>query len=228
MMLILFPLLAFSVIPEEAHADVESYTVDILESDVLAIYIYPITDGVSVNSGSLDRGGPVDISITLNYTIVPEYRQVTAIWTRPRASGTYNLTISFQFNSGWEYTIGVFTRDIDFYGKNVKFSGNFGEFFSFERSPGNWTISITLNSRRQTQSIFYFELPTPVNAALFLTITGLIVYSNVFLVFDTYFKNKKEAVSNRRWALCALVIIISAIAIYQLYTFSTITLSWGK
>jgi len=239
-MLLMLILLTFLIIPCETYAsemestNIERYNLDVLERDVLTVYIYPTVEGVLVGCKSLDSGNPFEILILTNYTIITQSRQViqkTVIQIFPESRGTCNLTITFQSDSVWEYTIGVYiqsTRNVDFYGKNVKFSGNFGEFFTFARHPGNWTISIILNSFKQSSSSFFqIELPTPVNAALFMTAAGFIAYFNIFLIFDTYFKNKKETISSKRWLLCGIVIIISAVTIYELYTLSTFPFSWS-
>lgn len=230
-------LLAFSLIPRETYGpepenpNIEYYSLDIVENDILTVYIRPIVEEVSVDCRPLDRGKPFDLSVSTNHTD-SLFGRTTAIWMRPGLPGTYNLTISFQSSKAWDYIIGVFARDLDFYtefyGKNVKFSGTFGEFFTFSRQPGNWSVSIMLISHGQlSPSIFNIELPTPLNAILFVTAAGLVAYFNLFLIFDTYFKNKKETISNKERILVAIVIIISAFAVYQLYLFVASISPWG-
>lgn len=215
-------------IPVESYALTERYEkIDVLEGDVLAVYIYPVVEWVMVDIKPLERGNPFDASIATNYTDT-YFKKATVVWMRPATRGSYNVTISFQSYKGWEYTVGVYARNYEFYGKNVRFTGNFGRFYSFARDPGNWTLSLVVNAvRLSSGSIFQIELPTPVNAALFAMATGFIMYFNVFLFFDTYFKSKRELVSGKRWFLFGMAVFISIIAIYGLYTFSTVGVSWG-
>jgi len=203
------------------NVNTDYFNLDVLEGDWLTVYIHPAVQEVSFNS----TGSGIDFRVSTNYTL--QYRQITAIWVSPESQGEFDLRITFQSKSAVNYTIGVYSRNPDFYGRAVKFYGEFGEFFTFTHPPGNRTINIILNSHRQSRSFFHIELPTPVNAALFLATTGFIAYFNIFLICDTYFKNKKESVSNRRWLVCGIVMIISAFAIYQLYSFTTFTLSWS-
>jgi hypothetical protein len=150
----------------------------------------------------------------------------------PKAQGRYNLTITFQSEKQLNYTIGVYTQELalylDLYGTNLK---NYGIFVALiapsTRVSGNWTISIVVTSHSRSSPTFFIELPTPVNSILLMTVAGLILYFNAFLLLDTYFKDKKEVVSNRRWFLAGIVIVVSAIVIYLLYNFTTYTLSGG-
>jgi len=236
-MFILLFVLAFSVILGETYAlepenvNIDRHGLDIVENDVLTVYIKPVAEQVSVDCEPLDRGKPFDLQISTNYTDTL-FGRITAVWMRPESRGKYNLTIAFQSGKVWDYMIGVYTRNVDFYldfyGKNVKFSGNFGQFFTFTRQSGDWTINIILESHgQQSSSIFNVELPTPMNAVLFLTAAGLVAYFNLFLVVDTYFKNKKETVSTKERILIAIVVIISAFAVYYLYNWTTFKSLWG-
>ncbi len=210
---------------------VDRYDLDAVEGDTLTVYVNPV-EYTSVVCTPLSRSLPFDLSISTSYTD-PYYKtNTTAIWVRPQSGGLYNLTITFRSDMPWDYLISVYVRDFafyfDFYGKNVKTHESFVDLRGpYTRPPGNWTINILLNVNSRTSNFFFIELPTPFNSILLLAAAGLIAYSNVFLFLDTYFKNKKEIVSNKRWILCVVVIAISALAIYELYTFTTFTLPAG-
>jgi hypothetical protein len=234
---IIFLILTFLIIPggtcvsEQGEANVDPHEVDVVEMDTLAVYINPILEYVSVDCEPLDRGSFFDLSISTNSTSTL-FGETTAIWMRPESQGRYNLTITFQSVKQWNYTIGVYAQDLDFYvefyGKNLKTSGYFVLLEPpVTRVSGNWTISIMVNSHSRSSPVFVIELPSPVNSILLVTVAGFIVYFNAFLLLDTYFKDKKELVSNRRWFVSGIVIVISALAIYQLYNFTTFTLSGG-
>ncbi len=239
LILVAFFLLTFLVVPEESRvygvgeAYINRHELDLVEKDVLAVYIKPVLEGVSVECEPLDQAGPFNVEIQTDHTD-NLFGTKTGIWVRFESEGRYNLTVNFLSNETWDYTVGVYTQNFDFYedyyGKNLKTYGYFLELpqgTPSTRPPGNSTIVITVDIHGFSSSIFSIELPTPVNSVLLVTAAGFIVYFNVFLLLDTYFKNKKEMVSNRRWFLSGIVFIISALAIYQLYTFTTFTLSGG-
>jgi len=234
--LVVFLILVFLIIPREAYGlelenvNVDRYDLGILENEVFAVYIQPVPEYVSVNCVPLDRGNPFDLTVSTNSSFL--FGKVTAIWMQPGSQGKYNMTISFQSGQVWTYRIGIHARNInfyrDFYGENVKIDGYFVQLEDCSRIPGNWTINILVNSHSgSSPPPFVIELPTPANSILLATVAGFIAYSNAFLVLDTYFKNKKEIISSKRWILCGVVIVISILLIYQLYTFTTFTLSGG-
>jgi len=70
-------------------------------------------------------------------------------------------------------------------------------------------------------------LPTPVNLAMLISVIGLISYLDSFVLIDTYFKSKKENISNARWILVGLMLLISAYVAYRMYDFTVFTLSGG-
>lgn len=187
---------------------------NILEQDIFAITIQPAVENWSIESARY----PLRLFFSRNET------GKTVVEMQPLSAGTYNIIITFRSNETWKYTVGVYySRSLDFY-KN--YGNSTGSFVTFQvesgRQPGDYSMNIILNSYRQpSSSLFRIELPTPVNAALFIAAAGFITYLNIFLVFDTYFKNKKELVSSRRWLLCGVVIIISFVVVYELYTLST-------
>jgi hypothetical protein len=193
------------------------------------IYIKPVLEYLSVECKPLDGEG-VLYAVRMNYTD-ELFGETTAILVRPESQGRYNLTINFRSDFIWDYTVGVYMQDIDFYldfyGKNLQTNGDFAELAGpHTRLSGNWTIMIVIDSYSRFPSIFSIELPTPINLALLVTIAGFVLYFNVFLFLDNYFRSKKEIISNKRWIIIIIIAVISAWAIYYLYNFTTFTLTW--
>jgi len=205
---------------------------DVVENEWFLFYVKPNLHDISAHCEPLDNGNPFSLSIHTDYTD-DLFGEVTVVGLMPESRGKYNLTITLESNATWDYIIGVYSRNLDFYleyyGKNVKTYDYFMQLGGgpYTRLSGNWTINVILDSHGLSPSLFSIELPTPVNSILLVTAAGLIVYINVFLFLDTYFKNKKETVSMRRWILFGVVIVISAVAIYQLYDFTTFALAGG-
>ena len=205
---------------------------DILRGDVFVVFIAPRTENLSAKCQPLNRGGSFDLSISTNY-VSTYLGVVSVVGVQLNTHGTYKLTIRLSNSKPWNYTLGVYTRNVRFYeeywGKNLLTQGTFIERARFFRHPGNWTIIITLKSHSQTghSLIPSLILPTPVNMALLLAIWILIIYVNSFAFIDTYFKSKKESVSNARWVMVGVMMLISVYLAYQIYLFATSTALGG-
>lgn len=207
--------------------------IDVLERDVFAVFLSPRIENLSARCQPLNRGGLFDLSISTRYVDL-FLGEVSVVGVQLNGPGIYNLTISFASNESWKYTLGVFTRNLKFYeeywGQGIITRGSFVERASFTRHSGNWTIIIPLESHSLARSFSYFPyitLPTPVNMALLLAAWILIAYVNSFVFLDTYFKSKKEIVSYTRWIMVGVMILISVYFAYQIYRFTTFTLSEG-
>jgi len=225
---ILFLSLVSSNAAQDSTEDSDNFKqeLDVLEFDVLDVSIQPAVLSLWARSDSLYRANPCVLYTSLNED------SSSIVRMQPQSEGVYNLTIMFWSNETWQYTIGVFTSSPDFYRPNgnvqrvrTALAQSFVEFWTLTFPSGNYTISITVNCYgTASSSSFFIRLPTPVNSMLLITAAGFIAYLNVFLIFDTYFKSKKEIVSGRRWMLCSAAVIISILVIYQLYSFTTFTL----
>jgi hypothetical protein len=206
----------------EEDVSVERYLLDIVENDQLRIYIKPVLEYVSIDCNPLDHG---DISYAVYMNSTDElFGETTVFIIQPESYGIYNITINFQGNYKWNYIIGVYAQNFDFYlefyGQNIQTEGYFAMLYGpYTRLSGNWTINILLNSRSRSQSVFSIVLPTPANLILLLSTAGFIVYLNAFIILNTYFRSKKEIISNKRWLIIAIIALISIFVIYQLYIF---------
>ena len=226
---ILHASLAEAYIGENEYMNVDRpvNNLDILGSDVFAVFITSRMENLSAECQPLNRGGSFDLSISTNY--ITRSGVVSVVTVQLNTYGTYKLTIRLSSSKPWNYTLGVYTRNIRFYeeywGRNLLIRGTFIERAHFSRHPGNWTIIITLKSHSQTghSLIPSLILPTPVNMALLLAIWILIIYVNSFAFIDTYFKSKRESVSNARWVMVGVMMLISVYLAYQIYLFAAST-----
>ena len=210
--------------------NIERYRLKMLENDILTIYLSPPVENLSARCTPITQNGVYSLSIATKYLdpyVMRMRREVSAVWIQPTKPGIYNLTIRFFSNQTWEYLLGVYSRNYDFYsdyyGKRVEVNKFFVELQDpLSRNMGEWTISILLKVERVAapSSIFSsIKLPTPVNFAIFMAVLGLMAYMNSFLIIDTYFKSRRETISRSRWILVALVAFISILIAYQLYGF---------
>jgi hypothetical protein len=209
---------------------VDRYDFDIIEDDQFSLYIKPIVEFVLIDLKPLDAG-EISYALRMNYTD-PLFGEATTLIVLPESVGKFNITITFYSDKTWDYTLGIYPRNIDFYyslyGDNLETNGYFVILQApFTRPFGNWSINIILTSQYRSPPVIFIELPTPVNLSLLITAAAGIIYCNIFALLDTYFKNKKEIVSNKRWIVVAVIILISVFVIYQLYNFTTFSLSKG-
>lgn len=225
--LIIFLILAINVnvfLAQTAteQSDIGNHSIDtalkMLQNDMLALYIRPNVENLSVESESK----------SLWVTIVVSKQGSSIIYMRPRSAGMYKLTVTFQVNSTWGYRLGIYTNNINWFGYGPRGNitmGTYGYFIEVSNqnfsSPGNYAINILVDSYEKETSGFSLRLPESVNAVFFVTLVGFIIYFNIFFIFDTYFKNKREGVTRNRWLLCGLLIIVSVYIIYELYRLLT-------
>jgi len=216
---------------QERRLNTERQKLDLIEKDVLAIYISPKIENLSVRCQPLRHSGAFDLSISTNYLDL-YLGEVSAIWVQPSEPGIYNLTVTFVSNESWEYRLGVYSRNFDFYkeyyGRRISIRNFFIELQpALTRHPGNWTINVILEIHGLSPSFSRITLPTPVNSAMLIGIVSLIAYIDSFVFLDTYFKSKREIVSYSRWIIVGIVILVSIFAAYQMYNFIVFTLSEG-
>jgi len=219
---------------EKERFNAERQKMDLLQNDIFTIYLNPQVENISVKCRPLRSNGAFDLTISTKY--LDPYstlgREVSAIWVQPSEPGIYNFTVNFVSNKSWEYMLGVYTRNFDFYreyyGQRISITNFYVELQpALTRHPGNWTINIILRIHSLSPSISYITLPTPVNSAILIAVVGFLAYIDIFILLDTYFKSKKEIVSHTRWIIVAVALLISAYVAYQTYNFATFTLSGG-
>jgi len=213
--------LSFTSQPSLAEEGRTSYNLPrFLQGDVLAIYIRPIVQDLTVQGSS-----PSSSNFTVGWT--PSEGRSSLVWMSPASPGIYNLTVSFRTESPWDYTVGVFTSTKDYYPSTDFTSGQPGGYFVrlvslvTVSTPGNFTLTFILNAYGRTSGFFIFSFPTELNGVVFLVAVILLGYVNAFSVLDLYFKNKMEGSSKKRWFLTGILILVSLLGIYFIYSFTT-------
>jgi len=200
----------------------------IRQDDILVIYISPSVENLKAEYDFLSSGS----GNSWLYTELNSSKRSIMEFS-PKSWGIYNLTLMIRSTENWSFTVGVYTTDPKWYSgfyKNVTSipGGYYVEFFTIGIfPPGNHTLNILLYSYKTTQSVFDIQLPTSVNAIFFIIAAAFIVYLNAFFLSDSFFKNKTEGVSRKRWILSGLLIALSLYIIYQIYLFTTFTSPWS-
>ena len=149
---------------------------------------------------------------------------------QPLSEGSYNLTVMFQTERAWNYTLGVLTSKASFYSQytDILHTGRGGivTFYSrtIEASPGNSTLILMLNSHADDPNpappgspFALFTLPQSLSFLVFAAVTVLLGYANAFLMTDSYFRSKKDILSRGRWVSIILLLAVSLVVIYLLY-----------
>jgi len=234
LLILFFQALLIGICSSSAEENLEYLgNLDLLENDFLSIYISPPVENISVRCQPLISDGTFDLSISTNY-VNPYLEDSSVLWIQPSKSGIYNLTLIFASNKTWKYLYGVYTENRNFYIKyyGIGKTSSIGSFVELRppqiRQSGNWRISATLNvhsSSPITSPIIV--LPAPANLAILISIVSLIAYVESFVFLNTYFKSKKETISNTRWVLVGIILLIGIYLAYQTYNFTVFTLSGG-
>lgn len=221
----LSPVLSLAEGPS-AHREETSWR--ILQYDTIAMYIWPVVERLSVDTFP---SGP-NMQFRVYFAANESGRSLVQM--QPQSEGRYNITITFATNGTWSYMVGVYTNTASFYSEYSNLSrANSGTFITFhtskvEGSSGTGTLVLILNSHgRDSAPSLEFTLPKSTDAVVFVALTLILGYINAFYMSDTYFKNKKEGISRKRWALIAMLLIVSFLIIYQLYVFTTSGSRWS-
>lgn len=216
---------------EGSPAYVEMTDRHILQGDTLVTYISPVVERLSVDTFSFTP----DLDFRVSFFLNDSESQTSVVQMQPLSEGIYNLTVTFETETAWNYTLGVFTNRPSFYNEYADvletIRGSFVRFYTraIEGSSGNSTLVLTLNSHGDNPGPIPlnppfdpFNLPAPLNSVVFIAVTVLLGYANAFFMADSYFKSQKDGLSWKRWALIVLLLAVSLWVIHQVYLFAAI------
>lgn len=216
-------------VAEGSPAYVEMTDRHILQGDTLVTYISPVVERLSVDTFSFTPDLDFRVSFFLNES------EISVVQMQPLSEGIYNLTVTFETEKAWNYTLGVFTNRPSFYSEYADvldtIRGSFVRFYTraIEGSSGNSTLVLTLNSHGDNPGptplnppFDLFNLPAPLNLVVFVAVTVVLGYANAFFMADSYFKSQKDGLSWKRWALIVLLLAVSLWVIHQVYLFAAI------
>ncbi len=194
-----------------------------LTDDTLAIEIRPAVENLWVNYSSPKSGG-IRVAVFSNET--RDIYRFSLVYVMPRTEGTYNIIVKFNSKGAWNCTVGVYTRNSEFYkespimtssGPFILLSGPFGV-TNKSNQTASYEININLQvENKDSSSWFFIKFPTPVNMALFAVVSFVIAYFNAFFLLDSYFKSKTEGLSKIRLALLCLMVLASIYVLYQIH-----------
>ncbi len=218
-------LILLSVLPATSVRGPSTFNYTVRQNDVFVLLINPPVNGLAAVCQPLVSMKPFKVYVAVNES------QNSVVQVLLEASGYYNVTVSFQSQTPWGFSMGVFTRNPDWYVNYANITMVQGvslvEFMSVTGwDPGSYELSILIDVRAiEEAGGFPFYLPKQFNGLVFAVATALLAYPNSFLFVDTYFKNKREGVSKKRLFGISLILLISIYIIYQVYLFATFTVS---
>ena len=191
----------------------------VLENDTVTIIIKPMVDDLHAECSSVYSN-----SFTVGWS--PNQTVSSIVYLDPPSDGIYNLTIHFSIKTSWNYTVGVYTDNVNFYSSTEVSYLPSGLCFirlytipSIE-SPGNYVLTfiITAVARSSSPFNFNFRLPASANGVLFVAVTFLLGYCNVFYFLSLNYRNKKEGISRRQWIIAVSFVAVSLAIIYFMYS----------
>jgi len=205
----------------------------ILANDTLAIYIWPPVENLSVEC---IPSKPIFIKFSTNDLY--EGQRVSSIYVTPKSEGTYSFMVTFSFAGAWNATIGVYTSEPKFYetvgtptitpaggtsaGSLTILTSSFIILFpKIGISPEgdrslNHKINVTLQVyNKSSNPLALLGSFKPLSIFLFAATVAGLAYFDIFLIVDSYFKNRIEGVPKTRWALIILLILASFFILYQ-------------
>jgi len=217
-----------SSLAEGSSAYSEETSWRILQYDTVAVYISPVVERLSADTSAF--GPQMQFRV---YSAAKEGNR-SLVQMQPQSEGKYSLTITFETNSTWSYTVGVYTDTASFYSEHGALSSTTsGTFVTFctrkvEGSSGISTLVLVLDAYgKDSGSLFRFTFPKSANAVVFVAITLFLGYVNAFYMSDTFFKNKKEGISKKRWAFIVGMLVVSLLLVYQSYLLTASDSQWS-
>lgn len=212
---------------EESYAVHETSFSEIIQvGDWIAVFIFPPVEGLWVKCNASKSS---DFRVSFSTNDIQAGRRCSIIYMQPKTEGIYNLLLSFYSSNEWNGTVGVYTLDYGFYGKNKQSSltpqGYFIELRTIKMKPNNnqtanYRIIISIIAQNISLSavrLFNIKFPAPISMVFFALIGASIAYINAFFVIDSYFRSKTEEISKTRWVLIILLIVVSLYVLYYIY-----------
>jgi len=229
--LAILPLLALANLPKVASPSPISLVpigpIPLVVGDAVYVFFSPPLSKVLASCSSLEGGAYRQLtSMNESLTNVPVQiggDQGSYVQLVPQSEGHFNLVLNVSSQQPFNVLLGILTRDIsnfNLYKIHTVERAYFVEILTMQGlAAENWSISFTFDVTA-TQETSWFSVPIPSSAgALFLVaaIVGL-SYPNAYLFTDLYYRSKKEEVSKKRKVGIVVLVIVSLLVIYWIYT----------
>lgn len=221
-------LLAYMLPPVAGEGNTVSFSnVNMIRGDLFILVLNPPVDNIQVYVRTAEGGGYSYLVLTNRSLGIPDSPgRATIIQLIPEDPST-NITVIFSSNMTVKILYGVLTTNYTYYkqvsSKYYAFSN--GIFVVLpplvEMPSGESRITFiinTLNIQRRGSG-FRIELPPLVMTIPVIATMAFLVYLSAYVIVDSYYISAREELSKARKIGVALLIILSALAIYWLIGF---------
>lgn len=221
-------LLAYMLLPVAGEGNTVSFSnVNMIQGDLFILALNPPVDNIQVYVRTAEGGGYSYLVLTNRSLGIPDSPgRVTLIQLIPEDPST-NITVIFSSNMTVKILYGVLTTNYTYY-KQVSsryYAFSNGIFVVLpplvEMPAGESRITFiinTLNLQRR-EGGFRIELPPLVMTIPVIATMAFLVYLSAYVIVDSYYISAREELSKARKFGVALLLILSALAIYWLIGF---------
>ncbi len=173
---------------------------------------------------------PYNLSETYDLHVIANYTQLNAggsslVVMIPSGPGAYNLSVSFISKVPFELQYGIVTQNYTSYVHLAQQAIPLATGIYFlpvvtESYGGNYTAYtftsnvIELSDAKVTSAVLSFKFPSYASLTVFLVVSALLLYVDAFAINDTYWKEKSQEVSKKRWIAVGLLVAFTLIVIY--------------
>lgn len=220
-------LLAFALATVPGNSEMVEYDfprVNILEGDLFVVTFSPPVENIQVYVKGSEMKDFSLLVLTNSSLAIPVLTgRISIVQLIPQSSLT-NLTMTFDSNMTVKMLYGILTNNYTYY-RQVS-----SEYYTFSNGilvilqprltipRGASKITFILNRISvKSSGGFLIELPPLATILPFAAAVAILAYLNAYVIVDSYYVSKREELSRSRKLGVALLIVLSALAIYWLF-----------
>jgi hypothetical protein len=221
-------LLAHVTLPAVGEGNIASFSnVSMIKGDLFLLALSPPVENIQVYVRTAEGGGYSYLVLTNRSLGIPDFPgRATLIQLIPEDPLT-NITVIFSSNTTVRILYGVLTTNYTYYSqvssKYYAFSN--GIFVTLpplvEMPAGGSRITFIINTLnlQKEGSGFRIELPPLATMIPVIATAVFLVYLSAYAIVDSYYVSAREELSKARKLGVALLLILSALAVYWLMGF---------
>ncbi len=198
--------------------------VNILEGDLFVVTLSPPVENIQVYVKGSEKKDFSLLVLTNSSLAIPVLTgRVSIVQLIPESTMT-NLTVTFDSNTTVKMLYAILTNNYTYY-RRVS-----SEYYTFSNGilvilqpqltipRGTSKITFILNMVSvKSSGGFLIELPPLATILPFAAAVVILAYLNAYAIVDSYYLSKREELSRSRKLGVALLIVLSALAIYWLF-----------
>jgi hypothetical protein len=220
-------LLAYVVASGLGNGEVAEYDfprVNILEGDLFLVMLSPPAENIQAYVRGSEMSDFSLLVLTNSSLAIPVLTgRVSVVQLIPESTVT-NLTVTFDSNKTVKMLYGILTNNYTYYRQVSSDYYTFSNGILVILQPqatiprGASRITFILNRiKAKSSGGFLIDLPPLAKMLPFAAAVAILVYLNAYVIVDSYYVSKREELSRSRKLGVALLIALSALAIYWLF-----------